>query len=116
MKNLILPLLLAGSLFLYSCGKDPADAYPEYLGEWDSESDGGFSSISINDGISTYQGYDGSMVKTATGKARIKGKEKKLKIGIKGFKIDTPPYAETVSGSSYEQHYMVLDGVKYHKW
>jgi hypothetical protein len=48
---------------------------------------------------------------SVTGRARVKKNEKKLKIGIKGFKVDQIPSQD---GNGYFT--MVVEGVTFERW
>lgn len=115
MKNLLLALPLLFALVLSSCGKKVAEVNPQYIGTWENIDGSGDRVFEITNGISTYVKYEGASTVNAEGKAKIKGNERKLKIGLLGFKIDKGPYKETyiVDGVKYEDYFMELEGITF---
>ena len=111
MKRFIF-LAFMGTLFLASsCAKDIDEVNPDYFGYWENVDGSGIREFDINEGISTYFSIEGIKTISVNGRARVKKNQKKLRIGIKGFKIDQIPY-ENENG----YFTMVIDGVTYERW
>lgn len=115
MKNLYLSLPLIFIFVIASCGKKAIEVNPEYEGTWENIDGTGDRVFNISSGTSTYVKYEGATTVNAEGRAKIKGNDRKLKIGLMGFKIDRTPYKETytLDGVEYEDYFMELEGITY---
>jgi hypothetical protein len=89
----ILPILLI--LLVFSgCKKQVDEKYPEFIGYWHTlntiEIGASHEIININaDGTALYEKQTGVSTTTADGTARAN--KRKLKVGLKGFKVDQAP-------------------------
>lgn len=108
MRKLIYLTLITSFVFLASCAKKIEEVNPDYFGYWENTDGNGYKEFDINQGISSYASQEGIKTVTATGRARVKKNESKLKIGIRGFKVNTPPY-QAQNGIFF----MVVEGVTY---
>jgi hypothetical protein len=111
MKRIIYLTLITGLIFVTSCAKRIEDVNTDYYGYWESIDVNGFKEFDINQGISSYISYEGIKTVSSTGTARVRKNESKLKIGFKGFKVNTPPYQD-----SNGTFFMVIEGDTYEKY
>lgn len=111
MKKIVYLTLISFLFFALSCAKKIDEVNPDYFGYWENVDGNGYKEFSINEGVSSYVSYEGVKTVSVTGRARVKKNEKKLKIGIKGFKVNTPPYQ---NANGY--FYMVVEGDTYERW
>ena len=111
MKKILLFLLIATSLSLFSCRKDfPADKL-NFVGIWE----GDYTELTIEaDGSGSYIYDDGFVNKYITGgKVKITDKQLSIHLGIfkKKYKIDKEPFAD-----SNGYIIMTLDGEDFYKF
>lgn len=111
MKRIIYLTLISSLLFATSCAKKIDEVNPDYFGHWENVDGAGYKGFDINEGVSSYASSEGAKSVSVTGRARVKKNEKKLKIGFKGFKVDTPPHQDD---NGY--FYMVVEGDTYERW
>lgn len=111
MKRIISFMLVGCFLFITSCAKKIEDVNPDYFGYWQNTDGNETKSFDINEGTSSYMSFEGAKTVSVNGRARVKKNEKKLKIGIKGFEINTPPYKDL-----YGNYYMDVEGATYTRY
>lgn len=92
-----------------ACKKNVADIDLNYIGYWEASSEDGYSELVITtDSRGQYLKVKGITTINASGK--VKASSKKLRVGVKGFKLDQAPMEDQDGG-----YLMVLDGVTYYR-
>lgn len=111
MKHFFLFALLA-TFLVTGCGKQVTEVDLNYVGSWYGSDGSATYTLYIGiDSQGTWNKYSGATTSFAEGRATINSSGSKLKVGIKGLRIDQAPTYNSVSGD----YTMVLEGVTYYR-